>query len=44
MNQFPVSLEEEIIDNMLPMNRNIDLTQSEFKPVLADNHDAEMTR
>jgi len=44
MNQFPTSLEEEVINTMLPMNRNIDLRQPEFKPVLADNHDAELTR
>ena len=44
MNQFPGTLEEEIINTMLPMNRNIDLTESEYKPVLADNHDAVTTR
>lgn len=44
MNQFPNTLEEEIIHTMLPMNKNIDLTEAEFKPVLADNHDAVMTR
>ena len=44
INQFPVTLEEEIIDTMLPMNRNIDLSQPAFKPVLANNHDAEKTR
>ena len=44
MNQFPSTLEEEIISTMLPMNRNMDLTDSEYKPVLADNHDAVTTR
>ena len=44
MNQFPGTLEEEIISTMLPMNRSMDLTESEYKPVLADNHDAVTTR
>ena len=44
MNQFPITLEEEMISTMLPMNRNMDLSESEFKPVLADNHDAVATR
>ena len=44
MNQFPSTLEEEVINTMLPMNRNIDLTSPEYKPVLADNHDADMMR
>jgi len=44
MNQFPSTLEEEVINTMLPMNRNVDLTSPEYKPVLADNHDADMMR
>lgn len=44
MNQFPSTLEEDVINTMLPMNRNIDLSLPEFKPVLEDNHDADITR
>ena len=44
MNQFPHTLEEDIVNTMLPMNRNIDLSSPEFKPVLEDNHDADITR
>jgi hypothetical protein len=44
MNQFPSTLEEDVINTMLPMNRNIDLSLPEFKPVLEDNHDADLTR
>jgi len=44
MNQFPSTLEEDVINTMLPMNRSIDLSPPEFKPVLEDNHDADMTR
>jgi len=44
MNQFPSTLEEEVINTMLPMNRNVDLTSPEYKPVLSDNHDADMMR
>ena len=44
MNQFPITLEEELVSTMLPMNRSMDLSESEFKPVLADNHDAVSTR
>ena len=40
MNQFPVTIEEEIISKMLPSTNKRDLTQPEFKPVLDDNHDA----
>jgi len=43
MNQFPHTLEEDIIHTMLPMNRNIDLSSPEFKPVLEYNHDADIT-
>jgi hypothetical protein len=44
MNQFPHTLEEDIVNTMLPMNRNVDLSSPEFKPVLEDNHDADITR
>jgi len=40
MNQFPVTVEEEIISKMLPSTNQRDLTSPEFKPVLDDNHDA----
>ena len=40
MNQFPVTVEEEVISKMLPSTNHRDMTQPEFKPVLDDNHDA----
>ena len=40
MNQFPVTVEEEVISKMLPSTNQRDMTQPEFKPVLDDNHDA----
>ena len=40
MNQFPVTVEEEIISNMLPTTNYRDMTPPEFKPVLDENHDA----
>ena len=40
MNQFPVTVEEEVIGKMLPSTNQRDLTPPEFKPVLCDNHDA----
>ena len=40
MNQFPVTVEEEVISKMLPTTNQRDLTPPEFKPVLDDNHDA----
>ena len=40
MNQFPVTVEEEVISKMLPSTNQRDLTTPEFKPVLCDNHDA----
>ena len=40
MNQFPVTVEEEVISKMLPSTNQRDLTPPEFKPVLDDNHDA----
>ena len=41
MNQFPVTVEEEVISKMLPTTNVIDITLPEFKPVLADNHEAD---
>lgn len=41
MNQFPVTVEEEVIARMLPMNNQVDLSESEFKPVLGDTHNAD---
>lgn len=41
MNQFPVTVEEEVIAKMLPMNNQVDLSESEFKPVLGDTHNAD---
>ena len=41
MNQFPVTVEEEVISKMLPTTNVIDITAPEFKPVLADNHEAD---
>jgi len=43
MNQFPVTVEEEVISKMLPSTNTRDLTTPEFKPVLDDNHEAAAT-
>ena len=40
MNQFPITVEEEVISKMLPTTNFRDFTQPEFKPVLDDNHNA----
>ena len=40
MNQFPVTVEEEVISNMLPMTNRIDTSAPEYKPVLNELHDA----
>ena len=40
MNQFPVTVEEEVISNMLPMTNRVDTTAPEYKPVLDDLHNA----
>jgi hypothetical protein len=40
MNEFPVTVEEEIISKMLPSTNQRDNTPPGFKPVLGDNHDA----
>lgn len=40
-NQFPYTLEQEIVAKMVPMrNSGISITQSSFKPVLDDLHNA----
>ena len=43
MNQFPITVEEEVISKMLPSTNTRDLTTPEFKPVLDDNHEAATT-
>ena len=43
MNQFPITVEEEVISKMLPSTNTRDLTTPEFKPVLDDNHEAAAT-
>ncbi len=40
MNQFPITVEEEVISKMLPTTNIRDMTLPEFKPVLDDNHEA----
>ena len=40
MNQFPITVEEEVISKMLPTTNFRDFTEAEFKPVLDDNHNA----
>ena len=40
MNQFPLTVEEEVIAKMLPMNNQADYSEPEFKPVLGDPHNA----
>jgi len=40
MNQFPLTIEEEVIAKMLPMNNQVDYSEPEFKPVLGDTHNA----
>lgn len=39
-NDFPVTLEEEVVSKMAPLVRNDDAPNSEYKPVLDDLHDA----
>jgi len=38
--EHPVTVEEEVISNMLPMTNRGDGTSAEYKPVLDDLHDA----
>lgn len=40
MNQFPITVEEEVINKMLPTTNLPDLTAPEYKPVLGNNHNA----
>ena len=40
MNDFPVSVEEQVISKMLPVANYEDLSVPEYKPVLDDNYDA----
>ena len=40
MNQFPITVEEEVISKMLPTTNARDTFPAEFKPVLDDNHEA----
>ena len=40
MNQFPITVEEEVISKMLPTTNVRDTFPAEFKPVLDDNHEA----
>lgn len=39
-NDFPVTLEEEIVNKMAPLVVNNDEPSSDFKPILDDQHDA----
>ena len=41
MNQFPMTVEEEVISKMLPMANQVDLSEAEFNPVLGDTHNAD---
>jgi hypothetical protein len=40
MNQFPYTLEQEVVKKMAPMKESIDYTPSSFSPVLDDTYDA----
>lgn len=37
MNQFPVTLEEEVVRKMAPLSRNLNLSAPSYKPVLNDD-------
>ena len=39
-NDFPVTLEEEVVAKMAPLVQNNDAPKGNFKPVLDDQHDA----
>ena len=43
MNQFPITVEEEIISKMLPVVSG-DYSEASYKPVLGDNHNAECAK
>uniref|UniRef100_A0A6C0KFK7 Uncharacterized protein n=1 Tax=viral metagenome TaxID=1070528 RepID=A0A6C0KFK7_9ZZZZ len=40
MNQFPPTLEEEVVANMVPYVNDGDIPESNFKPILEDLHQA----
>ena len=41
MNQFPYTLEQEVVKNMAPINKTVDATGiSPFSPILDDTYDA----
>ena len=40
MNQFPYTLEQEVVKKMAPMKISSDITTSSFSPVLDDTYDA----
>jgi len=40
MNQFPVTLEEQIVHKMVPLVDNTSSINTNYKPVMADLHDA----
>lgn len=40
LNQFPVTLEEEVVSNMVPFVENSSLGESSFKPHLTELHQA----
>jgi hypothetical protein len=40
MNQFPTTLEEEIVSNMVPLVNNAPLSKPSYKPVLSANNSA----
>ena len=37
MNQFPVTLEEDVVRKMAPLSRNLNLSAPSYKPVLNDD-------
>lgn len=43
MNQFPITVEEEVISKMLPVVSG-DYSEPSYKPVLGDNHNAECAK
>jgi hypothetical protein len=40
MNQFPYTLEQEVVKKMAPAKESYDYTPSSFSPVLDDTYDA----
>ena len=43
MNQFPITVEEEVISKMLPVVSG-DYSEPSYKPVLGDVHNAEFAK